>query len=111
GEAVVVLGVQADLLRQLLHALLQAAAPAEVDLVDPERLGDDRARGLARVERRVGVLEDHLDLAAERLQLTPPEPRDVATAVFDSPARRFEQARDEPRGGALAAAGVADEPE
>src|SRR4051812_25304718 len=69
-EAVVVLGVEPDLLHQLLDLRLQPAARlAVVEAVDAERLADDRADRLARVERRVRVLEDHLHLATERLEL------------------------------------------
>src|SRR4051812_49126212 len=109
-EAVVVLGVEPDLLHQLLHAPL-APALALVDVVDLERVGDDRADRLARVERRVRVLEDHLHLAPQRLQLLAVEPRDVAPAVLDRAARRVEQARDQARGRALAAAGLPHDPE
>ena len=65
--AVVVLGVQADELQQLLHLAL--------DLVlghDPwsrNGVADDRADGLPRVQRRVRVLEDHLHVAADRPEL------------------------------------------
>src|SRR4051812_963470 len=109
-EAVVVLGVEADRLHQLLHAPL-APPLSLVDPVDLERVGDDRADGLARVERRVRVLEDHLDLAPERLQLLAREARDVAALVLDRAARRVEQAGDEARRGALAAAGLPHDPE
>ena len=40
--------------------------------VEAERGADDRADRLARVQRRVRVLEDHLHLAAERPQLAAP---------------------------------------
>ena len=57
-EAVVVLGVQADELHQLLH--LAPPLLAVRDAVDGERVADDRADAAARVQRAVGVLEDHL---------------------------------------------------
>ena len=67
GVAVVVLGVQADRLEQLLDGPF--ALPVSLQqAVDRERLGDDRAHRLARVQRRVGVLEDHPDLAPQLLQ-------------------------------------------
>src|SRR4051812_36504777 len=106
-EAVVVLGVEPDLLHQLLHLRLQPAARlAVVEAVDAERLADDRADRLARVERRVRVLEDHLHLAAERLELALREAGDVPAAVLDRPAGRVEQAGDQARRGGLAAAGL-----
>ena len=65
-EAVVVLRREADLLEQLLDGLLALLAVA--DPVDAHRVADDRADALARVQARVGVLEDHLHLAAKRPQ-------------------------------------------
>ena len=62
-----VLRAQADDLEQLLHAGPDLRAAR--DPVDPERVADDLLDGLPRVQRRVGVLEDDLHLAAERTQL------------------------------------------
>ena len=66
--AVVVLRVEPDRVHQLLDRPL-ALALARLELVDRERLADDRADRLARVQRRVRVLEDHLHLAPQRLEL------------------------------------------
>ena len=63
-EPVVVLGVEADDLEQLLDAALDLGIRAE--LVHLERLRDDEADALTRVQRRVRVLEDHHQLAPER---------------------------------------------
>ena len=71
--AVVVLGVQADAVHELLDAPLRVA----LGLVDPERRADDRADRLARVERRVRVLEDHLHLAPVGAHLARGELGDV----------------------------------
>src|ERR1017187_8529741 len=108
--AVVVLGVQADPVHQLLHALL-ALARAGLQPVDHERIGDDPADRLARVQRRVGVLEDHLHLAADRLQPRAPQLRDVATLEAHLARRRVEQPSDQAGRRALAAARLADQPE
>ena len=62
-EAVVVLRVEADDLEQLLHTALALRLGA--DPVHLERLGDDEPDALAGVQRRVGILEDHLQLAAD----------------------------------------------
>ena len=62
-----VLGQEPDLPEQLLHAGV-AAPPAPGEPVDGERLADDLAHGHARVQRAVGVLEDHLDPAAHRAE-------------------------------------------
>src|SRR4051812_27394923 len=83
-EPVVVLRVQADELHQLLNSALAVAALA--DPVDAERVTDDRADPPARVERAVGVLEDHLHVAPDRTHLAGLQRRDVATLELD-PAR------------------------
>ena len=61
--AVHMLGVQANKLHQLANASL-ALLRISLRLVDNHRLFDDLRAGLARVERRVGILEDHLHAAA-----------------------------------------------
>ena len=63
-EAVVVLRVEPDDLEQLLHPAL--ALGGRADPVDVERLGDDEPDPLARVQRRVRVLEHHHHLAPQR---------------------------------------------
>ena len=61
-------GRQADALEQRGDAL--ACAPSlRADAVDEQRLGDEVADAHARIERGVGVLEDHLHVAAHRLAL------------------------------------------
>jgi hypothetical protein len=62
-EAVAVLGAEADGPQQLGDALLALRA---VDVVDPQGLGDDLAHRHARVQRRVRILEDDLDLTPHR---------------------------------------------
>ena len=64
--AVVVLGVQPDRVHQPLH-LLPALRPVLVQAVNRKRLGDDRADRLARVQRRIRVLKDHLQLTPDGL--------------------------------------------
>ena len=61
-EAVRVLGAEADGAQQLVDAA--AALPSLVQAVDAQRLGDDLAHRHARVQRRVRILEDDLQLAA-----------------------------------------------
>jgi hypothetical protein len=48
--------------------------------VDAQRLADDLIDGLARVERRVGILEDHLDVGAIRPHLLARQRREVHDA-------------------------------
>jgi hypothetical protein len=52
-----------DDLEQLLDPAL--ALRLRPDPVDLQRVADDRAHALPRVEGRIGVLEDHLHLAAQ----------------------------------------------
>ncbi len=104
--AVVVLGVQPDRLHQPLHLAL-ALVLVRQQAVDRERLGDDRADRLARVQRRVRVLEDHLHLAPDRLQARALQARDVAALEVDLAGGGLEQAHHQLRGRALAATGLA----
>ena len=109
-EAVVVLGVQPDAIHQLLHELLALVVVA-LEAMDDERLADDRAHRLARVQRRVGVLEDHLHVAPQRLELGARRVRDVVALVDDLAAGGLQQPRQQPRGGRLAAARLPHEAE
>ena len=69
-----------------------------------QRIGQGAAHGLARIERGVGVLEDHLD-GARGLQ--PLALAEVAAVERDVAVRRRDQAHDGERQGGLAAAGFA----
>ena len=108
-EPVVVLRVEPDDLEQLRDAAL--ALGRRADAVDVERLGDDEADALARVERRVRVLEDHHHLAPERAHVLARELRDVPALEDDLAVRRLEQLHDAARHRRLAAAGLADDAE
>ena len=77
--------------------------------MDRVGLADDRADRLARVQRRVGVLEDHLHLAAHRLQRRALDVRDVLPVKAHFAGGRLQQSRDQARGGALATARLADD--
>ena len=66
--AVVVLRVEPDQLQQLLDRPLDAVLGVGTFWM-PERRPDDRADGVPRVQRRVRVLEDHLDVPAQRAHL------------------------------------------
>ena len=57
---------QADAVQQLEHAAVGVGVP---DAVAAQRHPDDLRDALARVQRRVGVLEDHLHVAPQRHQL------------------------------------------
>jgi hypothetical protein len=77
--------------------------------LDQERLGDDRAHALARVERLVGILEDHLHPAAELPHAAPP--LDGVAAEGDRPRGRFDQPEQRPRHRRLPAPRLADDAE
>src|SRR5690606_27682755 len=79
------------------------------DAVDLHRAVDDRADGVAGVERAVGVLEDHLNLGPDRLEPAPGVGGDVASPIEDLAGGRLQQARGPPPGRGLAAARLADE--
>jgi hypothetical protein len=55
------------------------------------RLCDDLPDRHARVERRIGVLEDHLHVAAHASKLGAREPRDIDAAEDHLPARRLDE--------------------
>src|SRR6185369_11682003 len=84
---------------------------AVTDAVDAHRVADDRADALARVQARVGVLEDHLHLAAQRPQLARAELADPLAVEADVAGGRLEQPHDAAAERRLAAAGLADQAE
>ena len=106
-EPVVVLGVEADDLEQLLHAALDLGVRAEP--VHHERLADDEADPLPRVQRGVRILEDHRHLAADGTHRRAREIRDVAALEQDPAVGRIEQPHDAARERRLAAARLADD--
>ena len=75
-------------------------------LVDPQRLGDDLADPHPGVERLVGVLEDHLHLAAKPTQPPAGEPADLLAVEHDATSARGEEAHQQVAGGRLPAAGL-----
>src|SRR5262249_16791633 len=75
---------------------------------DPERILEDLADALARVQGRVGVLEDHLHLAPVRTQLTARQRRDVVAPEADRPGGRRVQPHEQPSEGRLPATRLAD---
>ncbi len=80
-------------------------------IVDLQRLGDDVADRHARVQRRVGVLEDHLHLAAHLAHLAAVQLGQVLAVEDDLAAGRLVELQDGAAGGGLAAAGLADQAE
>ena len=99
-------GVEPDAAQQVLR---QRARRGGLHAVDARAEGDRVAHGQPRVERGVGILEHHLRLAA---QLGERQPVAEAEPVEDDLARvRLDQPDQQPRGGRLAAARLADDAE
>ena len=108
-----VLGTQPHHLEQLSHAILQLLALG--DAVDDQRLAHDLQQRPARIQRSVGILKDHLHVAAQTLEarssaacatlMTP------MLAIFepDVAAGRVVGAQDATARGRLAAAAFADQ--
>src|SRR4051794_13702896 len=104
-----VVGVEADGREQLAPPL--APLLLRPDAVDLQRFADDPARRHPRVERRVRVLEDHLEPAPELAQLAALDVRDVLAVERDRAAGRLVEAHDRAARRALAAARLAHEPQ
>ena len=106
--AVAVLGVEADQLaaarRPGRGSGLAAARP-----VDDQRLGDDVVDRHPRVQRRVRVLEDDLQVAAQRPHRRAAELGQLPAVVLHRADGGRLQVEDRPAGGRLAAAGLADQ--
>ncbi len=117
-------GADSDGVEQLRDAL---PALALVETVDGESFGDDAADGHTGIERGVGVLEDHLDAAADLPETAAAERGEVdgafgkgGKAVFVAGGAGVEpdvagsgpvELEDGAAGGRLAAARLADEAE
>src|SRR5579864_4608165 len=76
-----------------------------------QQLADDVAHRHARIQRRIRILENDLELAANRPHLLAREPRDVAPVEDDLAGCRLDELDDRARQRRLAAARLAYEPE
>src|SRR5205814_4637225 len=72
---------------------------------------EDLAHPLVRVERSLRILEDHLHLPADSLELPPARAGDVLAAEADRARRRLDEPHERPDQGGLAAARLADDAE
>src|SRR5262249_35568510 len=106
---VVVLRVEADQLQQPLDLTLLPVR--RLDVLYLQRRPDDRADRVARVQRGVRVLEDHLHPAPQRAHPPDAEVRDVAPFQQDLAAGGLQQAGHQAARRGLAAAGLADQAE
>ena len=101
-------GRQVDTLQQRRDAV--ASLGGRADAMDGQRLGDGGADRHARVERRIGVLEDHLRLAAQRLHRGR-RPARHGVAIDHHLTRERDEAEHGLAGGRFAGAALADEAE
>ena len=99
--------VQANDPHDLLHLLLRLAPTRDSKVA--QRLGDDVAHRHARVQGRVGVLEDHLDLLAHPAQLLATQLGHVHVPEEHAARRGGLEPNDDPAQRRLSAAGLADE--
>src|SRR5215469_4843677 len=102
---VVVLGVEADELEQVLHRSLDPLLG--LDALHPERRAHDRPDRVPRVERGVRVLEDHLYVAAQRPHGARGQVRDVPAVEHDLTRGGLEQPGQQPTRSGLATPGLA----
>ena len=102
-------GGQPDDLEDLPHPRRDLPAPR--DAVHAERLADRAPDGVARVERRERILEDHLHPPPQLAQLRLGQVRDVGSLEEDAAARWLVEPEHRPPDGRLAAPGLADEPD
>ena len=79
------------------------------DAVDAQRPRDDLADPHLRIERGVGILEDHLHVAAGPAHLVGALPHQIRAAEDDLAAGRSVELQDGAAGRGLAAAALADE--
>ena len=108
--AVDVLGVEAHDVEQLTH-VVHALGLVAHRAVDDERLGDDLADGHARVQARVGVLEDELHVMAHALELALVHVSHVLALEHHLAVRGVREAHDAAARRGLAAARLAHEAE
>jgi hypothetical protein len=108
-EAVRVLRAQPDCAKELVDAAPPLASLVQV--VHAQRLGDDLANRHAGVQRRIGILEDDLQLAAHLAHAPAREARDVLTVEDDLALRRLEELDHRAAERRLPAAGLADQTE
>src|SRR5262245_19417929 len=105
-----VFGRETHGLQQLHHPLL-ARAPVRSELVDHQRLTDDRSDGHPRIQRRVRILEDDLHLLAQRAQRPLVERGDVLALERDLARGRLDQSQNGATGRGFTATRLAHQPE
>ena len=102
-------GIEPDHLEELADP--RDALVARADPVDRQRLAHDIADAHARVERRVRILKDDLQMPPRLAQLARPEREHVLILEPHFAGARLDQPQHAPARRRLARAGFADEPE
>jgi len=95
-------GIEADAQEQLCHILLLLALPDQA--MNHRRLADDIGHAHARIERGIGILENHLDLELDRALILHGQLRNRLAAPQARAGGRLEQADGEAPERGLAAA-------
>jgi hypothetical protein len=103
------IGREPDDLEQLAHTPRGVLLAG--DAVHPQRLPHDPADAVPRIQRRVGILENHLHPPPERPELVLRERRDVLAVEDDAPSGRLVEPENGATDRRLAAARLADEAE
>ena len=103
------LATEPDEGEQREHAVVDLCA--RTDAMDGERLSEHLAHGHARVQRGIGVLKNHLEVAARLQHSRAREPQEVLAAEENLAARRLDKAQQRPSERRLAGTGFADEAE
>ena len=106
-EALGGIGGETDFVEQLANTFFAPSIVAH--FMDDERLGDDVADGMARVERFDWILKDHLQLAAMRLEAGAVFMSEIVALEYDLSAGWLVKAHDGFTERGFAAAGFADE--
>src|ERR1700730_4804851 len=95
------------MLQELGDAIFGSASPR--DAVNIERLRDREAHRQPWIERRVWILEYHLDLAPHSAHFVGGQARDILAIESDPAAVDVDQPQQRASGGRLAATGFADQ--
>ena len=104
GVAVAVLRLETHHLQQLHHPVAHLVGGN--DVMELERVAEDVAHAHARVERRIRVLEHHLDAATELVERGARHLQDLLPLEVHLAAGGVHQPGDEPGGGGLATAAL-----
>ena len=83
---------ESDGFHQLANAIALVIPRRQPERLD--RLRDDLPDGHARIERRVGILKNHLHVLPRAAELRSRELRDVDVPEHDAAARRFDEAQN-----------------